>query len=87
MIEVIEVARKASLGLYLEDEEIKKRIKIASAKRGVSATAYCAEAIEEFLRRDGEIGDMPIDKRLFCYHAWISSERKSGLLVQLPMTL
>ncbi|MDO8635228.1 MAG: hypothetical protein Q7R34_03150 [Dehalococcoidia bacterium] len=49
------MVRKARLGLYLEDEEIKKKIKIAATKRGISTTAYCAEAINERLVRDGEI--------------------------------
>jgi hypothetical protein len=53
---VIEMAKKTRLGLYLEDEEIKKLIKIAAAKRGVSTTVYCAKAIEERLKRDGETG-------------------------------
>ncbi|MBI4267277.1 MAG: hypothetical protein HY662_00650 [Chloroflexi bacterium] len=51
------MSRKARLGLYLEDEEIKKRIKIAAARRGTSTTAYCAEAIRERLQRDGEMSD------------------------------
>ena len=51
------MANKARLGLYLADVEIKKQIKIAAAKRGISTTAYCAEAIEERLRREGEMGD------------------------------
>ena len=53
------MVRKARLGLYLEDEEIKKKIKIAAAKRGISTTAYCAEAIKERLVRDGEIVPQP----------------------------
>ncbi len=53
---VIEVAKKARLGLYLKDEEVKRQIKVAAAKRGVTATAYCAQAIEERLMRDGERG-------------------------------
>ncbi len=48
------MAKKTRLGLYLEDEEIKKQVKIAAARRGISTTAYCAQAIEERLRRDGE---------------------------------
>ncbi|MBI4286070.1 MAG: hypothetical protein HY670_09285 [Chloroflexi bacterium] len=51
------MTRKARLGLYLEDGEIKKQIKIAAARRGMSATAYCAEAIRERLRKDGETSD------------------------------
>lgn len=51
------MTRKARLGLYLEDGEIKKQIKIAAAKRGISTTAYCAEAIRERLQRDGEMSD------------------------------
>jgi hypothetical protein len=50
------MSRKARLGLYLEDDEIKKQIKIAAARRGISTTAYCAEAIRERLEKDGEIG-------------------------------
>ncbi len=51
------MTKKSRLGLYLEDEDIKKQIKIAAARRGVSTTAYCAEAIRERLLRDREIGD------------------------------
>ena len=51
------MVKKARLGLYLEDEEIKKRIKIAAAKRGISTTVYCAEAIKERLVREGELND------------------------------
>ena len=42
MMEVISVSNKARLGLYLEDEEIKRQIKVAAAKRGMTATDYCA---------------------------------------------
>ena len=48
------MARKARLGLYLEDEEIKRQIKVAAARRGMTATDYCARAIEERLIKDGE---------------------------------
>ncbi len=58
------MTRKARLGLYLEDEEIKKQIKIAAARRGISTTAYCAEAIRERLQRDGEMGDKATKARL-----------------------
>lgn len=57
------MVRKARLGLYLEDNEIKKRIKIAAAKRGISTTAYCAEAIKERLIKDGEIGRTREEKK------------------------
>lgn len=49
------MVKKARLGLYLEDEELKKQIKIAAAKRSISTTAYCTQAIKEKLTRDGEI--------------------------------
>jgi len=51
------VTKKARLGLYLEDEAIRRQIKVAAAKRGLSTTAYCAQAIKERLMRDGEISD------------------------------
>ena len=58
------MTRKARLGLYLEDGEIKKQIKIAAAKRSISTTAYCAEAIRERLQRDGEMSDKVVRDRL-----------------------
>ena len=48
------MANKARLGLYLKDEEIKRQIKVAAARRGMTATDYCARAIEERLIKDGE---------------------------------
>ena len=58
------MTRKARLGLYLEDEETKKQIKIAAARRGISATAYCTEAIRERLQKDGEMTDRVSKDRL-----------------------
>jgi len=51
---VIEVANKARLGLYLKNEEIKRQIKVAATRRGMTVTDYCARAIEERLIKDGE---------------------------------
>ncbi len=51
------MTKRARLGLYLEDEVTRRQIKVAAAKRGLSATAYCAQAIKERLVRDGEISD------------------------------
>lgn len=48
--------KRVRLGLYLEDEVIRRRIKIAAAKRGMSTTGYCIQAIKERLIRDGEMG-------------------------------
>lgn len=48
------MANKARLGLYLKDEEIKRQIKVAAARRGMTVTDYCARAIEERLIKDGE---------------------------------
>lgn len=48
------MAKKARLSLYLEDEEFKRQVKVAAAKRGLTVTDYCAEAIEGRLIRDGE---------------------------------
>ena len=49
--------KKTRLGLYLEDELMIRQIKVAAAKCGLSATAYCAQGIKERLVRDGEISD------------------------------
>ena len=48
------MANKARLGLYLKDEEVKRQIKVAAARRGMTVTDYCARAIEERLTKDGE---------------------------------
>jgi hypothetical protein len=50
------MGKKPRLGLYYENELIRKRIEYASARRGISTTAYCTRAIEECLVRDGELG-------------------------------
>ncbi len=57
------MTRKARLGLYLEDEMLRRQIKVAAAKRGMSATAYCAQAIKERLMRDGEIVDKATENK------------------------
>lgn len=49
------MTKKARLGLYLEDEIVRRQIKVAAAKRGMSTSAYCTQAIQERLVRDGEI--------------------------------
>jgi hypothetical protein len=51
------VTKKTRLGLYLDDEVMRRQIKVAAAKRGMSTTAYCTQAIKERLIRDGEIND------------------------------
>lgn len=51
------MTKKARLGLYLEDEAIRRQIKVAAVKRGMSLTTYCTQAIKERLARDGEITD------------------------------
>jgi len=48
------VTKKARLSLYLEDEEFKRQVKVAAAKRGLAVTDYCTEAIGERLMKDGE---------------------------------
>ena len=56
------MANRARLGLYLKDEEIKRQIKVAAAKRGMTTTAYCTQAIEERLMRDGERSAGEVDR-------------------------
>ncbi len=46
--------KKARLGLYLKDEQTANQIKIAAARRKLSVSRYCAQAIEERLIKDGE---------------------------------
>lgn len=53
------------LNIYLDDPELRTKIKIAAARRGVSTSAYCLEAIREKLAREGEqtIDDERMKKR------------------------
>ncbi|MBI4333493.1 MAG: hypothetical protein HY673_19685 [Chloroflexi bacterium] len=46
--------KKARIGIYLEDEEMAKQVKIAAAKRRTSVSRYCGRAIEERLVKDRE---------------------------------
>jgi hypothetical protein len=50
------MGKRPRLGLYYENELIRKRLEFAAARRGISTTAYCTKAIEESLVRDGELG-------------------------------
>lgn len=58
------MAKKVRLGLYLESDEMKQMIKIAAAKRGISATSYCAQAIDERLRKEGTVSEDEKNSRL-----------------------
>jgi len=55
------MVKKARLGLYLENEDMKRQIKVAAAKRGISTTEYCTQAIEERLKKEGEASDADED--------------------------
>jgi hypothetical protein len=46
--------KRPRLNIYLEGNDIKRRIKIAAAKRDISITEYCTRAIAEQLIRDGD---------------------------------
>ena len=58
------MARRTRIGLYLEGDDVKKAVKVAAAKRGVSLTKYCSQAIIDRLRREGELSDDERDRRL-----------------------
>jgi hypothetical protein len=72
------VTKKARLGLYLEDERIRRQIKVAAAKRGISSTAYCAQAIKERLVRDGETADKADGNKKVLLGRMDSLRRKIG---------
>jgi len=77
-VEVMAVTKKARLGLYLEDERIRRQIKVAAAKRGISSTAYCAQAIKERLVRDGETADKADGNKKVLLGRMDSLRRKIG---------
>jgi hypothetical protein len=41
------------LNIYLDDPALRAQIKIAAARRGVTLSAYCVEAIRQRLTEDG----------------------------------
>lgn len=41
------------LNIYLDNPDLRTQIKIAAARRGVTLSAYCVEAIREHLAEDG----------------------------------
>jgi hypothetical protein len=71
-----EMGKKPRLGLYFENSEIKRRLVIAAAKRGISPTAYCTRAIEEQLVRDGILGDLTEQKAFIAKIDKIREEEK-----------
>ena len=72
--------KKARIGIYLEDEEVAKQIKIAAAKRGTSVSQYCGDAIEERLVKDGERkaarGDGRVSEEKLAFLAKVERLRK-----------
>ena len=47
--------KRARLSLYLPNDDIRRKIKIASAKQGISISDYCVKAIQRQLMDDGEL--------------------------------
>jgi hypothetical protein len=45
-------ASHSRLNIYLDDPQLRPTIKIEAARRGISTSAYCLEAIREKLARD-----------------------------------
>jgi hypothetical protein len=62
------MGKRPRLGLYYENEDIKRRLIIAAARRGISTTAYCTQAIEEQLVRDGVLGN-PDERKAYLARA------------------
>lgn len=49
---------RRKISIYLDNPELRKRLKIAAARRDISISAYCEEAIREKLLRDENEGAM-----------------------------
>lgn len=67
--------KRARLSLYLRDDMLRRQIKVAAAKRGMSISDYCMMAIERQLVEDGEVSV----KRVFASTA----EYKAGLVTRM----
>jgi len=48
------LTKRPRLNIYLGNSELRRRIKIAAARRDLSITDYCTRAITEQMIRDGE---------------------------------
>jgi plasmid stability protein len=48
------VVRTARLNTYLPDPEVRRRVKVAAARRDLSVSEYCVRAILRQLAEDGE---------------------------------
>jgi plasmid stability protein len=48
------VVRMARLNIYLPDPEVRRRVKVAAARRDLSVSEYCVRAILRQLAEDGE---------------------------------
>lgn len=76
------MVKKARFCLYLEDEQTKTHVKIAAAKRGISATAYCEEAIKEKLTRENTMSDQERERRKAVLARIDERKRKIGSVGQ-----
>ena len=70
------MVKKARLGLYLEDEDMKRQIKVAAAKRGISTTEYCTQAIQERLKKENETSESDEYKRKLALIARVDKLRQ-----------
>ena len=48
------MVRTARLNIYLPDPEVRRRVKVAAARRDLSVSEYCVRAILRQLAEDGE---------------------------------
>lgn len=47
--------KRVRLNIYIDDEEMRRQVKIAAARRDMTVTEYCKRAIAEQLRREAEV--------------------------------
>ncbi len=76
------------LNIYLDDPHLQEYIKIAAARRQLSLSAYCLQAIRQQLAEDGILHAQPEEERTKAQAAAISLDHLRGTVgpVGIPVS-
>jgi hypothetical protein len=68
------------LNIYLDDPNLRTQVKVAAARRGVTVSAYCLEAIRQRIASEGQANpsDEELERRLAASRSLDNLREKIG---------